>query len=125
MNIEELRDFCLSLGDDVEEKTPFTKFKGGDSVLVFYVSGHMFCFFDMDQFEVVSVKCQPERIVTLREEHLWLCDPINESDKHWLGIRIREADNDMVRQLVSNSYEIVKAKYQPKPRKKTIGVSRS
>lgn len=116
MNIEELRDFCLSLGDDVEEKTPFVKFKGGDSVLVFYVCGHMFCFFDMDQFDVVSVKCQPERIITLREEHQWIGDPYNESNKHWLGIRIRQADNEMARQLVRNSYEIVKEKYTPRHR---------
>ncbi len=26
MNIEDYRDFCLSLGDDVEEKLPFTAF---------------------------------------------------------------------------------------------------
>lgn len=36
MNIEDYRDYCLSLGD-VEEKFPFTKFKNGEGVLVFYV----------------------------------------------------------------------------------------
>ena len=62
MNVEEYRDYCLSLGTDVEEKLPFVKFKNGDSVLVFYVCGHMFCFFDLNDFQVVSLKCQPERI---------------------------------------------------------------
>ena len=38
MNIEDYRDYCLSLGD-VEEKFPFTKFKNGKAVLVFYVCG--------------------------------------------------------------------------------------
>ena len=37
MNIEDYRDFCLSLGDGIEEKFPFTKFKNGEGVLVFYV----------------------------------------------------------------------------------------
>ena len=50
MNVEEYRDYCLSLGEDVEEKLPFVKFKNGDSVLVFYVCGHMFCFFDLNDF---------------------------------------------------------------------------
>ena len=27
MNIEDYRDFCLSLGDGIEEKFPFSKFK--------------------------------------------------------------------------------------------------
>lgn len=46
MNIEELRDFCLSLGD-VTEKTPFGKFaRRFDSVLAFYVCGHIFCMTD-------------------------------------------------------------------------------
>ena len=28
MNIEDYRDYCLSLGSDVEEKLPFTTFYG-------------------------------------------------------------------------------------------------
>ena len=46
MNIEDYREYCLSLGTDIEEKLPFQKFKSGEGVLVFYVSGHMFSFFD-------------------------------------------------------------------------------
>lgn len=45
MNIEDYRDFCLSLGDGIEEKFPFTKFKNGEGVLVFYVCGHMLSYF--------------------------------------------------------------------------------
>ena len=41
MNIEDYREFCLSLGEDIEEKLPFQKFKNGEGVLVFYVMGHM------------------------------------------------------------------------------------
>ena len=46
MNIEDYREFCLSLGEDIEEKLPFQKFKSGEGVLAFYVMGHMFSFFD-------------------------------------------------------------------------------
>ena len=66
MNVEEIRDYCLSLGEDVEEKFPFTKFKKGDTVLVFYVCQHMFCFFDIEEMKVISVKCQSERIPLLK-----------------------------------------------------------
>ena len=44
MNIEDYREFCLSLGGDVEEKLPFTAFQYASGVLVFYVHGHMFSF---------------------------------------------------------------------------------
>ena len=62
MNIEDYREYCLSLGTDVEEKLPFTAFHYASGVLVFYVHGHMFSFFDCDHYSVITLKCQPERI---------------------------------------------------------------
>ena len=53
MNIEDYREYCLSLGNDIEEKLPFQKFKNGEGVLVFYVMGHMFSFFDCNDFSVI------------------------------------------------------------------------
>ncbi len=79
MNVEEIRDFCLSLGTDVEEKLPFAKFKNGENVLVFYVCGHMFCFFDLNDFQVISLKCQPVRIDELKAEYDCVGNPYNES----------------------------------------------
>ncbi len=50
MNIEEFREYCLSLGE-VKEKMPFGKFaQRFDSLLVFYVLDHMFCFVDIEDF---------------------------------------------------------------------------
>lgn len=114
MNIEDYRDFCLSLGNDVEEKLPFAKFKNGESVLVFYVCGHMFSFFDCNEFSVVSLKCQPERIEELKEEHSCVGNPYNESSKYWIGVDPTTAANDLLCDLTRNSYEIVKAKYAHK-----------
>jgi hypothetical protein len=60
MNIEDYREYYLSLGEDMEEKLPFTAFRYASGVLVFYVHGHMFSFFDCDNFSVITLKCQPE-----------------------------------------------------------------
>lgn len=68
MSIEDYREYCLSLGNDIEEKLPFQKFKSGEGVLVFYVSGHMFSFFDCNDFSVISLKCQPERVEDLKAQ---------------------------------------------------------
>ena len=37
MNVEELRDYSLSLGADVEERMPFVAFRVAQGVLAFYV----------------------------------------------------------------------------------------
>lgn len=112
MNIEDYRDYCLSLGRDVEEKLPFAKFRNGEGVLVFYVHGHMFSFFDCNDFRVISLKCQPERIDGLKERHDCIGNPYNESPRHWIGINPDTAPDSLLKELTRNSYEIVKAKYR-------------
>ena len=114
MNVEEIRDYCLSLGTDVEEKLPFVKFKNGEGVLVFYVCGHMFCFFDLNDFQVISLKCQPERIDELKAQYDCVGNPYNESSKHWIGLDPRTSSDALAKDLIRNSYEIVKAKYSKK-----------
>jgi len=112
MNIEDYRDYCLSLGDDIDEKLPFQKFKSGEGVLVFYVSGHMFSFFDCNDFSVISLKCQPERIEELKARYDCIGNPYNESPKHWIGVDPAAAPDRLLKELTRNSYEIVKAKYR-------------
>ena len=112
MNIEDYREYCLSLGTDVEEKMPFTAFKHASGVLVFYIHGHMFSFFDCDNFSVITLKCQPERIEDLKVQFDCIGNPYNESPKHWIGINPDKATDDLLKELTKNSYEIVKAKYK-------------
>ena len=114
MNIEDYRDYCLSLGADVEEKLPFTAFHYASGVLVFYVCGHMFSFFDCDNYGVITLKCQPERIEELKVEHSSIGRPFNLSPKYWIGIDAATAPDDLLREQTRNSYEIVKAKYKRK-----------
>ena len=80
--------------------------------MVFYVSGHMFSFFDCNDFSVISLKCQPERIEDLKAQHECIGNPYNESPKHWIGISPRTAPDDLLKELTRNSYEIVKEKYR-------------
>jgi len=111
MNVEDLRNYCLSMGDDVEEKMPFSKFNAATNVLAFYVCGHMFCYFDIEAMEVVSVKCQPERIAELRAQHECITNPYNLSPSHWIGILAQACDDALMHELILNSYNIVKTKY--------------
>jgi predicted DNA-binding protein (MmcQ/YjbR family) len=66
MNIETLRDCCLSV-KGAEECFPFD-----DTVLVFKVMGKMFAYISIapkDGEFFVNMKCDPERTVLLRERY--------------------------------------------------------
>ena len=115
MNIEDYRDYCLSLGADVEEKLPFTAFRYASGVLVFYVHGHMFSFLDCDNYGIITLKCQPDRIEALKMQYACIGKPFNLSPKYWIGVDATTAPDELLRRLTQNSYEIVKAKY-PSPR---------
>ena len=112
MNIEDYREYCLSLDDDVEVKLTFTAFHHASCVLVFYVHGHMFSFFDCDNFGVITIKCQSDRIEQLKVQYGFIGKPFNLSPKYWIGIDANTAPDDILRELTRNSYEIVKAKYK-------------
>ena len=69
-----------------------------------------------NDYHVISLKCQPERIDELKAQYDCIGNPYNESPKHWIGIDSNTAPDDILRDLTRNSYEIVKAKYKYKQR---------
>lgn len=111
MNIEDYREFCLSLGEDVEEKLPFTAFRYASGVLAFYVHGHMFSFFDCDNFGTITLKCQPECIEELKVQYSCVGKPFNLSPKYWIGVDAQTAPDNLLQALTRDSYELVKSKY--------------
>ena len=115
MNIEDIRDYCLSM-DDVTEKTPFGKFaRRYDSILVFYVLDHMFCFVDMDDFTSVTVKSTPDEVEEIRMSHASVSNPLNQSLRHWIQLNLNgDVSDSVIYSLVRRAYDIVKEKYQKK-----------
>jgi len=111
MNIEEFREYCLSL-PGVTEATPFEKFsRGRFTILVFYVGGHMFCYFNIDDFSSVTVKATAERMAELKEHHEAIGDPFNGDKRYWMSVKINsDVSDDMLRHLVEESYLLVKNK---------------
>ncbi|MDE7141342.1 MAG: MmcQ/YjbR family DNA-binding protein [Muribaculaceae bacterium] len=112
MNIEELRDHCLSM-EGVTEKTPFGKFaRRYDSILVFYVLDHMFCFADMDDFTSVTVKSTPEEVDEIRMCHASVSAPLNHSLRHWIQLDLGgDITDSEILALTRRAYDIVKAKW--------------
>lgn len=115
MNIEDFRDFCLALGPDVTEKTPFGKFsKKFASTLVFYVDNHMFCSCDIDDFAYINLRVSPHDRESLAEYETDLAPTINPILKDWIGVKINDQIPDStIYRLVTSSYALVKSLHLP------------
>ena len=111
MNVEEFRDYCLSL-PDVTEATPFEKFSRGKyTILVFYINSHMFCYFKIDEFSNITIKCDPTKIVELKEMYQAVCEPFNGDKRYWISVQPNlDLSDENLKALVRQSYEIVKSK---------------
>lgn len=118
MNAEQLHEYCLSLGG-VEEKFPFGKFaRRYDSLLVFYVCGHMFCMADLDDFTSVSLRSTADEIEEIMLNHTAASLP-RANMRLWLNIEFGgDISDTMIFNLITRAYNIVKEKYRPKIKSK-------
>ncbi len=100
MDILDFRDYCLGL-PFTEETTPFD-----EVTLVYKVQGKMFALCDMDDFRWVSLKCDPERAVELRERYPeWIRPAYHFNKVHWNMVDTRgDLPAGMIRELTFESY---------------------
>jgi len=103
MNIEEVREYCISL-PGVTESFPFN-----DTALVFKV-GKIFAILDLSEDERgISLKCDPEYAIELREHHPEITPAWHLNKQHWNGVDLRGALSDeLIRKLIDHSYNLVK-----------------
>ncbi len=105
MNIEEFRDFCLSF-QGATEGFPFDK-----NILVFKVMGKMFALVDIEMFESVNLKCDPERAVELRGQFQGIQAGWHMNKKHWNTIKFGvDVSEKLIQELVTHSYDLVVSK---------------
>lgn len=108
MNIEEFREFCLSLPGS-SEKMPFQAFRAAQSVLAFYVGGKIFCFFNINTFDTCTIKCVPDMIDELKACYNAAGAPYNMSPRYWISIRFNDDMPDKeIKQYVQESYKLLK-----------------
>lgn len=105
MTPDELRDFCLSFNDVVED-FPFRP-----ETSVFKVAGKMFALSTLDARPLtVNLKCEPELAVQLRERHPQIVPGWHMNKRHWNTVTVDGGLPDrMVRELVEDSYDLVVA----------------
>lgn len=111
MNIERLRLLCLRK-PGVTEETPF-----GPETLAFKVGGKIFALADIDRFDGVNLKCDPERAVELREEHGGITPGYHMNKRHWNTVSTDGSVNDvLIEELLEHSYALVAASLPKKVR---------
>ena len=102
MNIEEYRTYCLSK-KGVTEGFPFD-----GSTLVFKVMGKMFALTDVDSFEFVNLKADPEYAVEIREEYHGIKPGYHMSKKHWNSVYTNsDVSSELLLTLIDDSYNLI------------------
>ena len=116
MNIEELRDYCLSL-KAVEESLPF-----GPEALVFKVMGKVFLIASLENVPMqFNVKCDPDKAIDLREQFDCVIPGFHMNKKHWNTIIMDSSvENLVLIDWVLHSYNLVISKLTRKQKKEYL-----
>lgn len=104
MNIEDLRKYCLSL-KGASEALPFD-----NKTLVFSVKGKMFCATDLEDFELINLKCDPEEAILLREKYTDVIPGYYMNKKHWNSVKTNgKISEKLIEEWIKNSYNLLVA----------------
>jgi predicted DNA-binding protein (MmcQ/YjbR family) len=102
MNIEELREFCLSF-KGATECFPFD-----EETLVFKVGGKMFALTSLDGDLSINLKCDPENAIELRERFSYVLPGYHMNKKHWNTVMLDSfTDDKLVREWIADSYNLI------------------
>lgn len=115
MNIEQLRDYCISK-PGVEETLPF-----GPDTLVYKVEGKIFLLTGLDSEQLrFNVKCDPATAVELREEFACVLPGYHMNKKHWNTIVVDgSVSSRQLKDWIDHSYQLV-VESLPQKRKKKL-----
>lgn len=117
MNIEEVREFCLSL-PGVTEDSPY-----GPDMIVFRIEGKIFLHLPLEYADPrISIKLPPEEGVELRERYSAIRAAFHLNKTHWNEILIEHTfSREQLESWIVESYQVVfnklpkrlRDKYQP------------
>ena len=110
MNLEELREYCLSL-PHVTEDMPF-----GEDILVFRICNRIFVLTSLESVPLrVSLKCDPERAIELREQYPdKIIAGYHLNKKHWNTVLLEGLPPALIKEMIQHSYEQVLSKVPKK-----------
>ncbi len=111
MNIEDLREFCLSF-NGVSEDFPFDD----ETTLAFKVMDKIFALTDVDEYDAIDLKCDPVKAAMLRDLYNEVQPGRHMDKRHWNTIKPEgELDDELIKEWIKDSYNLV---VEGLPRKK-------
>lgn len=111
MNIETLRNYCLSL-PQVTEYFPFD-----ETTLAFRVGEKIFAMLDLEDTEWFVLKCNPDYAVLLRDRYPEIAPAWHMNKKYWNQLNVFGALSDsLITTLIRHSYNEVIAKMSQRKR---------
>lgn len=119
MNVEELREYCLSL-PQVEENRPWTE-PQYEMLITYKVGGKWFVLANPDE-KFIDVKCDPETIADMESRYRGAFPAWHMNKEHWLGITLESDVSDaLIRQLIKAGYDMIVAKL-PRKTRESLGL---
>ena len=121
MNIEEVRDYTLSL-PGVTEDQPF-----GDDIITFRLEGKIFVCLSLgggkhdinDGEPRLALKLSPERNEELREQYAAVTPAWHWNKKHWSDVYYEQLDDALVAAWILESYRLIASKLPKSLRENT------
>ncbi len=110
---EYIQNHCLSKSF-VEETFPFD-----ETTIVWKVAGKMFCIGDINNFQSISLKCNPEKAIELREQFVQIQPGFHLNKNLWNTVYLEGLNLDFVFSLINHSFDEVVQKL-PKKLKEEI-----
>lgn len=102
MNIEELRDYCLTKPASTES------FPFGEDTLVFKVGGKIFLLASLTTANRFNAKCDPEKAVELREQYTEVQPGFHMNKTHWNTVYMDGTlTSRQLCQIIDHSYDLV------------------
>ena len=106
MTLEQFRQHCLNKSG-VTEETPFD-----EHTLVLKVMGKIFAITDLNSFESLNLKVEPEQGTELRERYSSVLPGYHMNKKHWVTVLVDGKVSDVtLKSWIDNSYQLVVAKF--------------
>ncbi len=104
MNVEEIRLYCLSKRETTES------FPFDEETLVFKVANKIFAIVPLERHGQISLKCDPDYAIELREKYEGEIIPAwHLNKKHWNAVLFENSSisSDFVKELIDHSYKLI------------------
>lgn len=120
MNIEDFREYCLSL-PQAKENSPWTE-PQYQNLMTFTIADKWFCLLDLEN-KFCDVKCAPEKIAELQERYRGIEPAWHMNKTHWIKIVLdSDVPTEEIEVLVKQAYDLIVANLSETNRKE-LGIS--